>query len=45
MRVFIDAPLFIYLNAVERRELMFPYEEFYLDILAGYSLYRCAGLR
>ena len=39
MKVFLDAPLLVYLNTVadEQRRLM--YEDFYLDILSRHKLY------
>jgi hypothetical protein len=39
MKAFIDAPLLIYLNTVESRELRSSYENFYLDILVKYRAY------
>ncbi len=35
MRVFIDAPLLIYLNAARSPELRRTYEDFYIDLLSG----------
>lgn len=39
MKVFIDAPLLIYLNTIESREVRSTYENFYLNILTNYRAY------
>ena len=39
MKAFIDAPLLIYLNTVETREIRSAYEDLYLDVLTRYRAY------
>ena len=39
MRVFIDAPLLIYLNAIVNPNVRAPYENFYVKILSEYKPY------
>lgn len=39
MKIFIDAPLLIYLNTLESREVRSAFEDFYLKILTNYRAY------
>jgi len=39
VKVFIDAPLLIYLNTVTDPKTRILYENFYIDILTKYKLY------
>ncbi len=39
MKVFIDAPLLIYLNTMADSENRIPYENFYLEVLAKHKSY------
>ncbi len=39
MKIFIDAPLLIYLNALTDSRDRIPYENFYIDILTKYKPY------
>ena len=39
MKVFLDAPLLVYLNVVDNAAVRRVYEDFYLQLLTEYSLY------
>ncbi|MCE4610359.1 MAG: type II toxin-antitoxin system VapC family toxin [Desulfurococcales archaeon] len=39
MKVFIDSPLFIYLNTIADSKDRVPYENFYIDLLTNYKPY------
>jgi len=39
VKVFIDAPLLIYLNTLVKPERRLPYENFYIDLLTKYKTY------
>lgn len=39
MKVFIDAPLFIYLNTLSDSKARIPYEKYYIDLLLRHKVY------